>query len=76
MPVGADDCRRVVVMIPTYNEPVEVIAPTIAAACALEPSHATWVLDDGDRPWVAELCAELGARYVAGRCTITPRPAT
>ena len=50
--------------IPTYNEPVEVIAPTIAAACALEPAHQTWVLDDGDRPWVAELCEELGARYV------------
>ena len=50
--------------IPTYNEPVEVIAPTIAAACALEPAHETWVLDDGDRPWVAELCSAYGARYV------------
>ena len=55
---------RTAVLIPTYNEPVEVIAPTIAAACALEPAHQTWVLDDGDRPWVAELCQELGARYV------------
>ena len=64
-PVGADDPRRVVLMIPTYNEPVEVIAPTIAAACAIEPAHATWVLDDGDRPWVADLCAALGARYVS-----------
>lgn len=60
----AVDGRRAVVLIPTYNEPVEVIAPTIAAACALEPAHQTWVLDDGDRPWVAELCASLGARYV------------
>ena len=56
--------HRAAVFIPTYNEPVEVIAPTIAAACALEPAHQTWVLDDGDRPWVAELCEELGARYV------------
>jgi cellulose synthase (UDP-forming) len=56
--------RRVAVLIPTYNEPAEVIAPTIAAACALEPVHETWVLDDGDRPWVAQLCAEYGARYV------------
>ena len=62
--VGHSD-RRVVLMIPTYNEPIEVIAPTITAACNLEPAHATWVLDDGDRPWVAELCAELGARYIA-----------
>jgi cellulose synthase (UDP-forming) len=56
--------QRAAVLIPTYNEPVEVIAPTIAAACALEPAHQTWVLDDGDRPWVAELCRGLGARYV------------
>jgi cellulose synthase (UDP-forming) len=55
---------RVVVLIPTYNEPAEVIAPTIAAACALEPCHETWVLDDGDRSWVAELSETLGARYL------------
>jgi cellulose synthase (UDP-forming) len=56
--------QRVAVLIPTYNEPVEVIAPTIAAACELEPAHETWVLDDGDRDWVAELCRAFGARYV------------
>ena len=55
---------RAAVFIPTYNEPVEVIAPTIAAACALQPAHQTWVLDDGDRPWVRELCESYGARYV------------
>jgi cellulose synthase (UDP-forming) len=55
---------RVAVLIPTFNEPVEVIAPTVAAACALEPAHETWVLDDGDRDWVAEMCDALGARYV------------
>ncbi|WP_427132092.1 glycosyltransferase family 2 protein [Pseudarthrobacter sp. S9] len=55
----------VAVLIPTYNEPVEVLAPTIAAACALEPAHQTWVLDDGDRSWVASMCASYGARYVS-----------
>jgi cellulose synthase (UDP-forming) len=55
---------RVAVLIPTYDEPAEVIAPTIAASCALEPAHETWVLDDGDRPWVREICEEYGARYV------------
>ena len=55
---------RVAVLIPTYNEPPEVVGPTIAAACRLEPAHETWVLDDGDRPWLEELCRELGARYV------------
>lgn len=56
---------RVAVLIPTYNEPVEVLAPTIAAAVALAPAHETWVLDDGDRAWVAEICASFGARYVS-----------
>jgi cellulose synthase/poly-beta-1,6-N-acetylglucosamine synthase-like glycosyltransferase len=56
--------QRAAVFIPTYNEPAEVIAPTIAAACELQPAHQTWVLDDGDRPWVAEMCAMYGARYV------------
>lgn len=56
---------RVAVLIPTYDEPAEVIAPTIAASCALEPAHQTWVLDDGGRPWVQELCEQYGARYVA-----------
>ncbi|RNM15726.1 glycosyltransferase family 2 protein [Nocardioides pocheonensis] len=55
----------VAVLIPTYDEPAEVIAPTIAASCALQPAHETWVLDDGDRPWVAEICRAYGARYVS-----------
>jgi cellulose synthase/poly-beta-1,6-N-acetylglucosamine synthase-like glycosyltransferase len=61
----APDGLRVAVLIPTYNEPREVLLPTIAAAVALEPGHETWVLDDGLRPWVAELAARLGARYRA-----------
>jgi cellulose synthase (UDP-forming) len=61
---AAPDGMRVALLIPTYNEPAEVIAPTIAAACALEPAHETWVLDDGDRPWLQEMCAQFGARYV------------
>ena len=69
-PIEGHTDRRVVLMIPTYNEPIEVIAPTIAAACHLEPAHPTWVLDHGDRPWVAELATSHG------RCTTTRRPAT
>jgi len=58
------DGMRVVVMIPTYNEPAEVVAPTIAASVALDPLHETWVLDDGDREWLADLCKVYGARYI------------
>ncbi len=55
---------RVAVLIPTYNEPPEVILPTIAAAVALEPAHETWVLDDGRRGEIRALAAKLGARYL------------
>jgi cellulose synthase/poly-beta-1,6-N-acetylglucosamine synthase-like glycosyltransferase len=55
---------RVAVLIPTYNEPPEVILPTIAAAVALEPVHETWVLDDGRRGEIRALAAKLGARYL------------
>lgn len=60
----APNGMRVAVLIPTYNEPIEVLTPTVAAACELAPAHETWVLDDGDRPWVEEMCIAYGARYV------------
>ncbi len=56
---------RVAVLITTYDEPSEVLLPTIAAAVALAPTHDTWVLDDGERDWVRELAVSLGARYRA-----------
>ncbi len=56
---------RVAVLIPTFNEPPEVLLPTVAAAVALDPVHQTWVLDDGDRPEIRALAESLGARYLA-----------
>jgi cellulose synthase (UDP-forming) len=55
----------VAVLIPTYNEPIEVLLPTIASSVALQPAHETWVLDDGRRDEVARLAERLGARYLA-----------
>ena len=63
-PVIATDLR-VAVLIPTYDESVEVLLPVISAALAVQPAHQTWVLDDGDRPHVAQLAADLGAQYIA-----------
>jgi cellulose synthase (UDP-forming) len=56
---------RVAVLIPTYNEDLEVLMPTVAAALEMRVKHETWVLDDGNRPEVAQLARELGARYIA-----------
>ncbi len=55
---------RVAVVIPTYDEPAEVLLPTIAASLALSPEHETWVLDDGRRPEIRALAARLGAMYL------------
>ncbi len=56
---------KVAVLIPTFNEDLEVLMPTIAAALEMRVRHDTWVLDDGDRPEVEQLARELGARYLA-----------
>jgi cellulose synthase/poly-beta-1,6-N-acetylglucosamine synthase-like glycosyltransferase len=65
-PVPTDEVPdlRVAVLIPTYDEPVEILLPTIAAALVLQPAHETWVLDDGNRPAVAALARRLGAQYL------------
>ncbi len=63
-PVTVTD-ERVAVLITTFDEPREVLLPTIATAVALAPVHETWVLDDGAREWVRELASTLGARYHA-----------
>lgn len=55
---------RIAVLIPTFNEPVEVLLPTIAASVALKPTHQTWVLDDGHREEVRRLAEQLGATYL------------
>lgn len=52
------------VFIPTYNEPLSVLRPTVAAAVAMDYPHRTYVLDDGRREEVRALCEELGAEYL------------
>ena len=59
-----DSDLRVAVLIATYNEPEEVLLPTIAASVTLAPTHETWVLDDGRRENIRELATSLGARYL------------
>ncbi|MGN6244999.1 MAG: glycosyltransferase family 2 protein [Motilibacteraceae bacterium] len=52
------------VFVCTYDEPVEVLRPTLVGARNLTYPHATYLLDDGRRPDMAALAAELGAEYV------------
>lgn len=53
------------VFVPTYNEPVEIVRRTLLAVRNIDYPHATWLLDDGNRPEMAALAAQLGARYMA-----------
>jgi cellulose synthase (UDP-forming) len=54
------------VLIPTYNEDVDIVEPTVAAAAALRgPDVRVALLDDGDRPEMAGLARRYGVAYVA-----------
>jgi cellulose synthase (UDP-forming) len=56
---------KVAILIPTYNESMDVLLPTIAAAISVRVPHETWVLDDGRRPEIRQLATSLGASYLA-----------
>jgi cellulose synthase (UDP-forming) len=53
------------VCICTYNEEQTILERTIVGALALDHSNLrVWVLDDGCRPWLRELCARKGCGYI------------
>ena len=60
---GADP---VDVLIPVYNEPVEVVEPTVAAASRLASEGPVTVVicDDGDSDEMEALAGRYGARYL------------
>ncbi|GAA3549904.1 UDP-forming cellulose synthase catalytic subunit [Zobellella aerophila] len=56
------------IMVPTYNEPLSVVKPTIYAALGIDwPKDKLniYLLDDGDRATFREFAAEAGVRYIA-----------
>jgi cellulose synthase (UDP-forming) len=56
---------RVDVLIATYNEEESILARTIVGAQALDfPGIRVWVLDDGRREWLEELCRSK-VRYLS-----------
>src|SRR5690606_21450978 len=52
------------VYVCTYNEHVDVLRTTLAGCNALTYPHTTYLLDDGRRPEMAELAAEMGAVWI------------
>ena len=66
LPASRDQWPTVDVFIPTYNEPLSVVKPTIYAALALDyPADkiAIHVLDDGRRPEFKAFCEEIGVNW-------------
>ncbi len=59
--------RSTAILIATYDEDEDVLRPTVVGALAVrnDPRPEVWVLDDGGRPWVEEMCASIGARYLS-----------
>lgn len=56
---------RVDVLIPTYNEPIEVLEKTIIGALCIDyPDAKVWVCDDGRRRWLREYCKAKGVGYL------------
>ena len=65
VPEGAEGFTAPVdVFVPTYDEPVEIVAPTVAAAVRMRGAHTVHVLDDGNREEMREMAERLGARHV------------
>ncbi len=54
------------VLIPVYNEPIEVVRPTLAGCLGqdYDGPFEVWLLDDGRRDELAELAEQLGITYL------------
>lgn len=59
--------REVAVLVATFDEDPDVLRPTVVGALAIrhDVPHRVWVLDDGGRAWVEDMCRELGATYLS-----------
>jgi cellulose synthase (UDP-forming) len=55
------------IYIPTYNEPLKVVRPTVLAALAMDwpkDRFNVYVLDDGRRQEFKDFCASVGATHI------------
>jgi cellulose synthase (UDP-forming) len=68
-PLGlANECPDVDVLIPTYDEPADIVEPTVAAAKRMRGANVhVWLLDDGNRDEMRALAARQGAGYLRRR---------
>jgi cellulose synthase (UDP-forming) len=63
----AEQLPVVDVFLPTYNEGIEVMERSILGCLHIDwpkDKLKVWVLDDGNRGWLKDFCAEVGAGYI------------
>lgn len=68
MPKDTDSWPTVDLLVPTFNEPLSVVKPTIYAALGLDwPREKLTItlLDDGNRPEFRQFAASVGINYIA-----------
>ena len=67
LPADRGTWPTVDIFIPTYNESLEVIKPTVFAAKNLDwPADKinVYILDDGSRDWVEQFARDAGVHYI------------
>lgn len=67
MPPDRDEWPTVDVFIPTYNEPLKVVRPTVLAALAIDwPADKLniYILDDGRRTEFSDFAKDVGVKYL------------
>eukprot|EP00831_Metopus_contortus_P000265 TRINITY_DN10099_c0_g1_i10.p1 TRINITY_DN10099_c0_g1~~TRINITY_DN10099_c0_g1_i10.p1 ORF type:complete len:651 (-),score=73.71 TRINITY_DN10099_c0_g1_i10:1495-3447(-) len=53
------------ILIPTYNEGLDVLEKTIVGAMHIDyPDFKVYVLDDGKRPWLKDFCEQHKVGYI------------
>lgn len=57
------------VFVPVYDEPIDVVRPTLEAATRLRGRSQVWLLDDACRDDLRELTVALGVGYLPRRAT-------
>ncbi|MDI6105399.1 glycosyltransferase [Actinoplanes sp. NEAU-A12] len=63
-PVASPVTRTVDILVPTVNEPLPVLEPTVLGATRVRGVRDVIVLDDGNRAEIRDMAARLGARYL------------
>jgi cellulose synthase (UDP-forming) len=65
-PPDARFCPSVDILIASYNETADILTRTIVGCQAITyPKKKIYLLDDGRRPEIEELCRTLGVNYVS-----------